>query len=100
MLAESQQVGPISTRQTVWEITKYATWPVIGMIFHPLYMVINAAVVGHMETKYLAGLGLGSLTTGIMLISINISFSIVVASFVAPAHGVGDSRLARIYLHR
>ena len=70
------------------------------MIFHPLYSVINAAVVGRMETKYLAALGLGSLTTGLCLISINVCFALVVGSFVAPAHGVGDNRLARMYLHR
>ena len=65
-----------------------------------MYSVINAAVVGRMETKYLAALGLGSLTAGICLISINVCFALVLNSFVAPAHGAGDSRLARVYLHR
>ena len=70
------------------------------MIFHPLYSVINAAVVGRMEKKYLAALGLGSLATGICLISICSSFALVLGSFVAPAHGRGDAKLARMYLHR
>lgn len=102
MLVKDQKESPVvvSTFATIWDITSYATWPMLGMVFHPLYMVINSAVVGRMETKYLAGLGLGSLTTGIFLISLNVCFALVVSSFVAPAHGVGDNRLARMYLHR
>lgn len=101
MLDDPQKCPPdLKVGATAWIITKYATWPVIGMMFHPLYSAINAAVVGRMETKYLAALGLGSLTTGICLISINTCFALVVGSFVAPAHGVGDNRLARMYLHR
>lgn len=69
-------------------------------MFHPMYSIINAAVVGRMETQYLAALGLGSLTTGICLISICTSFALVTGTFVAPAHGDGDHRLARMYLHR
>jgi Na+-driven multidrug efflux pump len=102
MLLNDSQVCPpdLSTWNTMGEISKYAAWPIVGMIFHPLYSVINAAVVGRMEKKYLAALGLGSLTTGICLISICSSFAFVLGSFVAPAHGRGDAKLARIYLHR
>lgn len=65
-----------------------------------MYSVINAAIVGRMEKKYLAALGLGSLTTGICLISITTSFALVLGSFVAPAHGRGETAMARSYLHR
>ena len=90
----------LSTCHTIGEIAKFSLWPTLGMFFHPMYSVINAAVVGRMETKYLAALGLGSLTTGICLISICTSFALVTSSFVAPAHGQGDHCLARMYLHR
>lgn len=90
----------LNTCKTIGEVTKYAAWPILGMIFHPIYTIINAAVVGRMETQYLAALGLGSLTTGICLLSICNCFALVIPSFVAPAHGVGDHCLARIYLHR
>lgn len=101
MLNDKQDCPPaLNSGTTACAIIKYATWPVLGMLFHPMYSVINAAVVGRMETKYLAALGLGSLTIGICLISINTCFALVVGSFVAPAHGVGDNRLARMYLHR
>ena len=90
----------LSTCNTIKEISRYAIWPILGMTFHPMYSVINAVVVGRMETEYLAALGLGSLTTGIMLISINTNFALVCSSFVAPAHGRGETNLARMYLHR
>ena len=70
------------------------------MFFHPLYSVINAAVVGRMETHYLAALGLGSLTCGICLLSINVCFVMVTTSFIAQATGSGDLELGRMYLHR
>ena len=89
-----------NTCTTIGEVSRYAVWPIVGMIFHPLYTIINAAVVGRMETKFLAALGLGSLTTGICLLSICNCFALVLPSFVSPAHGVGDHCLARIYLHR
>ena len=89
-----------STITKVYEIAKYGVWPVIGTLLHPAYSVINTAVVGRMGTKYLAALGLGSLTTGICLQSINSCFLMVLGTFLAPAHGVGDTELARIYLHR
>ena len=98
--ADSKSPPTINTCATAWEITKFSVWPIIGMMFHPMYSVINAAVVGRMETKYLAALGLGTLTTGICLISICTCFALVIASFVAPAHGEGDPKLARLYLHR
>ena len=91
----------LSVGKTICEVSKYAVWPVFGMMFHPMYSVVNAAVVGRMDdTKYLAALGLGSLTIGICLISICTCFALVTATFVAPAHGVGDFKLARMYLHR
>ena len=82
------------------EIAKYSLWPIFGMLFHPVYSVVNAAVVGRMETQYLAALGLGSLTCGICLLSINACFTLGLPSFVAPTHGSGEINLGRMYLHR
>ena len=102
MLLNNPEVCPpvLNTCKTMGEVSRYALWPIVGMIFHPMYTIINAAVVGRMETQYLAALGLGTLTTGLCLLSICNCFALVIPSFVAPAHGVGDHCLARIYLHR
>ena len=53
-----------------------------------------------MGEKFLAGLGLGTLTCGILLQSISSSFSQVVASLVAPAFGDGDLRFCKVLLNR
>ena len=75
--------------------------PIIGMLFHPMYMMINTAVVGQMhDPVYLAGLGLGSLTCGIMLISFGTSFALVTSSLTGPAFGAGDYRFCRVILNR
>ena len=71
------------------------------MLFHPTYTIINAAVVGRFDDEsYLSALGLGSLTIGILLISICTCFCMVVGSFVAPAHGDNRPDLAKRYLYR
>ena len=102
LLNEKPKSDPnLSFFKVTKDICAYAIMPIIGMIFHPVYTVVNAAVVGRFEnSNYLAALGLGSLTVGIMVISICTSFALVLTSFVAPAHGDNDARLARVYLHR
>ena len=99
-ISVEEDESDLSFCTAVKEISRFALWPILGLSFHPMYSVINAAVVGRMESKYLAALGLGSLTTGILLISISTSFSLVIGSFVSPAHGRGETELARMYLHR
>ena len=70
------------------------------MIFHPMYQLVNAAFTGHMGEKHLAALGLGSLTTGILVISITHSFALVTSSVVAPAFGNGEIRFCKVLLYR
>ena len=44
---------------------------VIGALFHPLYSMVNALTLGHRDTPQpLAGLGLGSLTVGLLGLSL------------------------------
>jgi len=90
--------------RTVLEILKLAWLPMVGMLFHPMYTIVNASFAGRLgssdDEKYLAGFGLGSLTLGILAISILSSFSMAVGTFVAQAKGAGEIRLCRVYLHR
>ena len=74
--------------------------PIIGSLFYPCYLIVNASSTGHMGDNQLAGFGLGSLTLGIMAISIGTCFSLTVGSLVAPAFGAKDYKLCRLYLHR
>ena len=87
--------------ESIWTIAKLGAVPVIGALFHPTYQLVNVAFVGRMgDKKMLAGLGLGSLTSGIMLLSIGTCFAFVVGVLIAQAHGAGDIRLVRILLNR
>ena len=97
----NKQEEQVNTKSTINAILCYAWWPIVGMLFHPMYTIINAAVVGRFDNEiYLAALGLGSLTIGILLISIVTCFCMVVGSFVAPAWGDNRPDLAKRYLYR
>lgn len=66
----------LTTTNGLKTISKLCLKPIIGNIFHPVYMMVNAAVCGRLGEKYLAGFGLGSLTLGIMAISVGCMFAI------------------------
>jgi Na+-driven multidrug efflux pump len=68
---------------SIKEILKTSWVPMIGMLFHPIYTIVNAASCGRIGDTELAGFGLGSLTLGIMLISIGTCFSMSVGTLVA-----------------
>jgi Na+-driven multidrug efflux pump len=72
----------------------------IGMLFHPVYTVVNAASCGELGVNELAGFGLGSLTLGIMAISIGSCFSMAAATLIAQSSGAKDYRMCRVYLYR
>ena len=58
------------------------------------------AICGRISDTVLAGFGLGSLTLGIMLISIGACFSMGVMTLISQAYGAGDLRMCRVYLYR
>lgn len=72
----------------------------VGMLFHPIYTIVNAASCGRIGDTELAGFGLGSLTLGIMLISIGTCFSMTVATLIAISSGAKDKRMCRVYMNR
>ena len=63
--------GLIPTCEAFAKVSNIAKNVVIGALFHPLYSIVNALVLGHKDSpEPLAGLGLGSLTIGILGLSI------------------------------
>lgn len=85
---------------SVKEIVKTAWLPMVGMLFHPVYTVVNAATCGRIGDNELAGFGLGSLTLGICIISIGTCFSYTVSTLIAISSGAKDKRMCRVYLNR
>ena len=72
----------------------------MAKLFHPIYTIVNVAVCGRMSANDLAGFGLGSLTTGILAISIGSCIANSVGTLVSQSYGAGDSRMCRVYLNR
>ena len=66
----------------------YAKDVVIGALFHPIYSIVNSLVLGHQDSpEQLAGLGLGSLTVGLIGLSIVQSFSAGAGTFITQSYG-------------
>ena len=80
-------------------------WPILGTLFHPMYMLINARILGNLEldpikcgpdaTKevlasfdcvdnksYLAAFGLASATIGILFLAPGICYSLALGNIV------------------
>lgn len=73
----------------------------LNALLHPIYSVVNAIVLGHQENeKMLAGLGLGSLTMGIMCLSIGTAFNGGVGTFISHAYGQKEYRMCQVYKNK
>jgi len=77
-----------------------AFWPIAGYMCHPTYLITNAATCDRLGATYLAGFGLGSLTLGIMVVSIGTGYSAALSTLVAQACGAKNDKLCRVYLNR
>lgn len=89
----------IGLGQGTMMIAKYSFFPIVGMLFHPMYMLVNAQILGNMELNqekcgkdateemlksfecitaetYLASFGLASSTMGIFLLAPGICFNL------------------------
>ena len=90
----------LNTSDGLKEISKLCIKPIMGTLFHPVYIMVNAAICGRLGRIELAGFGLGSLTLGICCISIGIMFSISAGTLITQAFGAKDYRMCRVYLNR
>jgi hypothetical protein len=72
-----------TTREQLVEICKTAVNPILMMFFHPVYTIVNVVACGALGRQETAGLAIGSLTLGIMAISIGFSFAQTVSTPIA-----------------
>jgi Na+-driven multidrug efflux pump len=89
-----------STTEAVMDIWNLAKNIVIGALFHPVYTIVNAATLGRVATEELAGFGLGSLTLGIMALSIGACFGGGLSTFISQSFGAKDLRSCAVYKNR
>jgi len=100
----------VSTWQGLRMIADRTMWPIIGSLFHPVYMLVNAKVLGGIipdpavcgegasedtlesfdcitAKTYLASFGLASSTMGIMLLAVGTCFVIGLTNVIPQAYG-------------
>jgi len=77
-----------------------AYMPIIAFMCHPIYSLVNAAVLGRDSSEQLGGFGLGSLTLGICVISISYSFTCGSSTLISQAYGQKDYELCAVYRNR
>jgi Na+-driven multidrug efflux pump len=68
----------------IWDQT---IWPVIGYLFHPSYMLVNAVILGKLPKIYLAAFGIGSSTIGIVLFATGVCYVLALNNVVPQAFG-------------
>ena len=91
----------LSYFQALKNVLKIALLSFAGTFFHPSYQMVNAMVLGHHTSpQQLAGIGLGSLTVGLLSLSIHYSFATGSGVAIAPAFGQGELRLCAVYANR
>jgi len=86
--------------ESIKNLASLAFWPIVGSLFHPTYLIVNAATCDRLGGKYLAGFGLGSLTLGILTISIVSTYSGGIGTLASQAAGAKNEKLCRVYLYR
>lgn len=87
--------------QALKRIFSLAIFPIIGMVFHPTYQIVNSSIMGRTgDPALLGGLGLGGLTLGLFLLAISVTFNGALDTLISQAYGQGDQKLCWIYLNR
>jgi Na+-driven multidrug efflux pump len=92
---------PVTFGESVKTVLALTASPIFGSFFHPIYLIVNASVLGHAnEPVQLAGIGLGSLTLGICVISIGSCFAMGSSTFISQAYGAKDLKMCVVYRNR
>ena len=82
------------------DVVKMGSMCFIGTMFIPVNVVVNTMVLGHeADSRYLAGLGLGSATVG-MYAAFSWTFSQGAAVIIAQAYGQEEHRMCQVYANR
>jgi putative MATE family efflux protein len=81
--------GPVAAADTRREIVRLAVPAFLALVAEPLFLLADAAIVGHLGTPQLAGLGIASSVLG-TLVSLCIFLAYGTTASVARRVGAGD----------
>ena len=87
--------GPVATADTRHEIVRLAVPAFLALVAEPLFLLADAAIVGHLGTPQLAGLGIASSVLG-TLVSLCIFLAYGTTASVARRVGAGDTEGALV----
>jgi hypothetical protein len=76
-----------SLSSSVAQVWTLSLWILLYALLHPLYFLISSIAASRLGTDQLAGFGLGSLTIGIIGISISLAFNGGVLTLISAASG-------------
>ena len=82
--------GPVATADARHEIVRLAVPAFLALVAEPLFLLADAAIVGHLGTPQLAGLGIASSVLG-TLVSLCIFLAYGTTASVARRVGAGDT---------
>ena len=82
--------GPVAPADARHEIVRLAVPAVLALVAEPLFLLADAAIVGHLGTPQLAGLGIASSVLG-TLVSLCIFLAYGTTASVARRVGAGDT---------
>lgn len=84
LILPTPKLIPVTFQESVKTVMRLTASPIFGSFFHPMYLIINAAVLGHADDPTLLGsAGLGSLTVSICVLSINACFAMGSSTFIS-----------------
>lgn len=99
-----------TTVQGLRMIQDQSVWPIIGFLFHPSYMLVNAIILGNIQCKpedgcitaktYLAAFGLGSSLMSIVLLATGLCFVFGLYTIMPQAYSSGNYKLCGAYINR
>lgn len=102
-------------------ILRNSIYPIIGSLFHPTYMLVNAMILGQIKLDpkkceaagndeyhpdcinaevYLSAFGIGSSTMSIILLASGLCFTLGLSQLIPQAYGSGNFQLCGAYLNR
>jgi Na+-driven multidrug efflux pump len=89
-----------SLASSVAQVWTLSLWILLYALLHPIYFLISSIAASRLGTDQLAGFGLGSLTIGIIGISISLAFNGGVLTLASAAAGQKDFRACIVYRNR
>ena len=100
LLNNAEEHAPVTLTQSIKEVLGLSFAVMCYATLHPMYFLMSSLAASRLGEDELAGFGLGSLTIGIIGISIAVAFNGGLLTFTSAASGQKDYRACIVYRNR